>query len=145
MARVSLIIRENKELDSPPLEVSLEPLNEVFVVETTDLDASTRRALVTDSPVAGAPPLGWVTMMKDGEELLVPVEYEWARETNVGAFYTSGTPTMFALPLNTAGTTPRASSMTGTPESTNRPGVGNRGDASTDRRRGGKERRTTHE
>ena len=75
----------------------------------------------------------------------MPVEYEWARETNVGAFYTSGTPTMFALPLNTAGTTPRASSMTGTPESTNRPGVGNRGDASTDRRRGGKERRTTHE
>ena len=69
VARVSLIIRENKELDSPPLEVSLEPLNEVFVVETTDLDASTRRALVTDSPVAGAPPLGWVTMMKDGEEL----------------------------------------------------------------------------
>ena len=91
VARCPLIVREGVALDSPALEVALDPLSEVFVLETADLDASTRRALVTDSPVVGAPPLGWVTMAKDDQEMLVPVAYEWARETNVGAFYTSST------------------------------------------------------
>ena len=50
------------------------PGSEVFMLQKTQEANGTTRALVSDSPLASAPPLGWVTMVKDGVPFLTDIE-----------------------------------------------------------------------
>ena len=90
VASTTLVLREGAALDSTVIG-NLLPGSEIFVMEKVAGPDGSLRALVADTPMIAKPPLGWVTAMKDGVELLDDVEYDSAMPTIDGAtgFFTS--------------------------------------------------------
>lgn len=90
VASTTLVLREGAALDSTVIG-NLLPGSEIFVMEKVRGPDGSLRALVADTPMIAKPPLGWVTAMKDGVELLDDVEYDSAMPTIDGAtgFFTS--------------------------------------------------------
>lgn len=64
-----LVVREGFDLDSP-LKPQLAAGSKVFLLQSKALPNGDVRGCITESPIAGAPPLGWVTMIKSGQRLL---------------------------------------------------------------------------
>ena len=116
-----LVLRAGPELDSEH-KGNLLAGSEVFVLELKPPAADgSVRALISDTPLAGRPPLGWVTSVKDGAELLDYINYQSAMPTIDGAtgFFTSvGRPHAAPLPEGS----PR-SERDGSPRSTARSGA----------------------
>ena len=87
----TLVLRRGVELDSEAIG-NLLPGSEIFVMDrrAPEADGSVR-ALVADTPLVGKEPLGWVTAVKDGMELLDYMVGESAMPTVDGAtgFFTS--------------------------------------------------------
>lgn len=109
VATQALVIRRGPELDSEAMG-NLLPGSEVFIKERRPPgpDGSIR-ALVTDTPQAGKEPLGWVTSLKEGADLLTMITHGAATPTVDGAtgFFTSvGRST--SAPLRSPTCSPRA-------------------------------------
>ena len=91
VAVTTLVLRKGAELDSEAIG-NLLPGSEIFVLETKPPAADgSVRALVAETPMSGVEPLGWVTAIKDGSELLEYVNLSSAMPMIDGAagFFTS--------------------------------------------------------
>jgi len=84
---VTLVLREGSALDSSVIG-NLQSGSTIFVMETMMLEGVVRACVMTysayslDAPKAN--PLGWVTVVKDGEILIDYVPYESAQPVGAG-------------------------------------------------------------
>ena len=91
IASTTLVLRKDYALESEMIG-NLEPGIELYIMETREVSKGNVRACVADTPLADRDPLGWVTMIKDHEELVTYVEYETAMPVNArpeDGFFTS--------------------------------------------------------
>jgi hypothetical protein len=71
----TLVVRERFDLDSPFTRPPLPAGCKVYLLQSRPLPSGDVRCLIAESPVAGMQPLGWVTMVKDGQRLLSSCEH----------------------------------------------------------------------